>query len=108
MKILLVEDDIEISDMLKNFLMTENFEVITAYDGESACEKFSTDLYSLVLLDLMIPKKSGLEVMKSIREKSTVPIIIISTRIQIRRLVWGLERMIILQNRFPLRKYWQE
>lgn len=80
MKILLVEDDIEISDMLKNFLMTENFEVITAYDGESACEKFSTDLYSLVLLDLMIPKKSGLEVMKSIREKSTVPIIIISAK----------------------------
>ena len=80
MNILLVEDDIEISDMLKNFLMTENFEVITAYDGESACEKFSTDLYSLVLLDLMIPKKSGLEVMKSIREKSTVPIIIISAK----------------------------
>lgn len=80
MKSLLVEDDIEISDMLKNFLMTENFEVITAYDGESACEKFSTDLYSLVLLDLMIPKKSGLEVMKSIREKSTVPIIIISAK----------------------------
>ena len=38
MKILLVEDDIEISTMLKNFLITENFEVITAFDGESACE----------------------------------------------------------------------
>ena len=35
MKILLVEDDAEISEMLKNFLMTENFEVVTAYDGES-------------------------------------------------------------------------
>ena len=80
MKILLVEDDIEISDMLKNFLMTENFEVITAYNGESACEKFFADEYSLVLLDLMIPKKSGMEVMKSIREISTVPIIIISAK----------------------------
>lgn len=40
MKVLLVEDDTEISEMLKNFLMTENFEVVTAYDGESACEKF--------------------------------------------------------------------
>lgn len=40
MKILLVEDDTEISEMLKNFLMTENFEVVTAYDGESACENF--------------------------------------------------------------------
>lgn len=80
MKILLVEDDIEISDMLKNFLMTENFEAVTAFDGESACQKFFADDYSLVLLDLMIPKKSGMEVMKAIREKSTVPIIIISAK----------------------------
>ncbi|MDE6662339.1 MAG: response regulator transcription factor [Lachnospiraceae bacterium] len=80
MKILLVEDDIEISDMLKNFLMTENFEVAAAFDGESACREFFADEYSLVLLDLMIPKKSGMEVMKEIREKSTVPIIIISAK----------------------------
>ena len=80
MKILLVEDDIEISDMLKNFLMTEHFEVMTAYDGKSACEIFCDEEYSLVLLDLMIPERNGMEVMKFIREKSTVPIIIISAR----------------------------
>ena len=79
-KILLIEDDVEISDMLKNFLITENFAVITAYDGESACEKFLSDTYSLVLLDLMIPKKNGMEVMKTIRENSTVPIIILSAK----------------------------
>lgn len=80
MKILLVEDDAEISEMLKNFLMTENFEVVAAYDGESACEKFSADEYSIVLLDLMIPKMSGMEVMKKIRASSTVPIIILSAK----------------------------
>ncbi|MBD5454027.1 MAG: response regulator transcription factor [Lachnospiraceae bacterium] len=80
MKILLVEDDTEISDMLKNFLTTENFEVVQSFDGESACQEFFTDDYSLVLLDLMIPKKSGMEVMKAIREKSTVPIIILSAK----------------------------
>lgn len=80
MKILLVEDDIEISDMLRNFLVTENFEVVTAFDGESACQKFFSDEYSLVLLDLMIPKKNGMEVMRVIRESSTVPIIIISAK----------------------------
>lgn len=80
MKILLVEDDIEISDMLKNFLITENFEVMAAFDGESACQEFYADDYSLVLLDLMIPKKSGMEVMKEIRKKSTVPIIILSAK----------------------------
>ncbi len=80
MKILLVEDDMEISDMLKNFLMTENFQVVTAFDGENACQKFFEDKYSIVLLDLMIPKKSGMEVMKEIRKKSTVPIIILSAK----------------------------
>lgn len=79
-RILLIEDDIEISDMLKNFLMTENFEVVTAYDGEYACERFLANTYSLVLLDLMIPKKNGMEVMKFIRENSTVPIIILSAK----------------------------
>lgn len=80
MKILLIEDDIEICDMLKNFLITENFEVHTATDGETACEKFFADTYSLVLLDLMIPKINGMEVMRRIREKNTVPIIIISAK----------------------------
>ena len=80
MKILLVEDDMEISAMLKSFLMTENYEVITASDGESACEKFFSDDFSLVLLDLMIPKRNGMEVMGKIRESSTVPIIIISAK----------------------------
>lgn len=60
--------------------MTENFEVVTAYDGESACEKFFADTYSIVLLDLMIPKISGMEVMKTIRASSTVPIIILSAK----------------------------
>lgn len=80
MKILLVEDDTEISEMLKNFLITENYEVVTAYDGESACERFFADEYSIVLLDLMLPKISGMEVMKTIRASSTVPIMIISAK----------------------------
>lgn len=79
-KILLVEDDIEISNMLKNFLMTENYEVVTAFDGESACSKFFSDTFELILLDLMIPKMSGMEVMEKIRERHTVPIIIISAK----------------------------
>lgn len=79
-RILLIEDDVEISTMLRNFLITEDFEVITAYDGESACDKFFSDSFSLVLLDLMIPKMNGIEVMGKIRENNTVPIIIISAK----------------------------
>lgn len=80
MKILLVEDDIEISDMLQRFLGSEGVEVAAAYDGESACERFFEDEYSLVLLDLMIPKRNGMEVMNVIREKSLVPILILSAK----------------------------
>ena len=80
MKILLGEDDMEISAMLKNFLMTENYVVIVVSDGESACEKFFSDEFNLVLLDLMLPKRNGMEVMRKIRESSTVPIIIISAK----------------------------
>ncbi len=80
MKILLAEDDAGISDMLKSFLETEGFEVVTAYNGESACQKFFLDNYSLVLLDLMMPGLSGMEVLKNIRKNSTVPVIIISAK----------------------------
>ncbi len=80
MKILLGEDDMEISAMLKNFLMTEKYVVIVVSDGESACEKFFSDEFNLVLLDLMLPKRNGMEVMRKIRESSTVPIIIISAK----------------------------
>lgn len=80
MKLLLVEDDVEISDMLRKYLEMENFEVICAEDGESACAKFDEEQYSLVLLDLMIPKLNGMEVMQYIRKNSTVPIIIVSAK----------------------------
>lgn len=80
MKLLLIEDDMEISEMLEDFLSREAFEVETAFDGEMACQKFLEGSYDLVLLDLMIPKLSGMEVMKKIREDSVVPIIILSAK----------------------------
>lgn len=80
MKILLVEDDPEICEMLKNYLLTENFDVVSACDGREACEKFEEGTYDLVLLDLMIPKISGLDVLQHIRKVSVVPIIILSAK----------------------------
>lgn len=79
-KILLVEDDTEISEMLKNYLTIENYEVVCATDGQQACTYFDNSTFSLVLLDLMIPKISGMDVMYYIRKKSVVPIIIISAK----------------------------
>lgn len=80
MKLLLVEDDPEISGMLKKFLERENFEIITANDGEEACGRFRQEACDLVLLDLMLPKRSGMDVLQEIRAQSTVPIIIMSAK----------------------------
>lgn len=78
--ILLVEDDAEISEMLKNYLTAENYCVVCAFDGQEACERFDVETFSLVLLDLMIPKISGMDVMQHIRKNSVVPMIIISAK----------------------------
>lgn len=80
MKILLVEDDKEISEMLIDFLQMEGFEVQGSFDGEQAVKAFFSGSYDLVILDLMLPKISGLEVMKRIRKESVVPIIILSAK----------------------------
>ena len=79
-KILLVEDDIELNNMLSGFLVNDGFEVKTAYDGEEALTKFNSEKFDLVLLDIMIPKIDGMEVLKIIREKDLTPILMISAK----------------------------
>lgn len=79
-KILLIEDDTEIREMLTNYLTTENYEVTCAVDGQEACTQFDHGFFSLVLLDLMIPKISGMDVMEHIRKSSVVPVIIVSAK----------------------------
>lgn len=80
MKLLLVEDDAEIREMLRDYLGAENYEVVCAPDGQAACERFDAEDFSLVLLDLMIPKIRGMDVMAHIRARSTVPILIVSAK----------------------------
>lgn len=80
MTILLVEDDMEISAMLAAYLETENFRVVKAYDGREAVEKWKGQRFDLVLLDLMIPVVSGMDVLQHIRKESVVPVIIVSAR----------------------------
>lgn len=79
-KILLVEDDVAISDMVRDYLINDGFSVKTAYDGQEALDIFFNGNFDLILLDLMIPKIDGMEVMKKIREKSSIPILITSAK----------------------------
>ncbi|MGP4080673.1 response regulator transcription factor [Pseudalkalibacillus sp. R45] len=79
-KILLVEDDLEINELVSNYLEQENFTVFTAFDGEEAIQLFENKSIDLVLLDLMLPKLNGMEFLKRIRETSFVPVLIISAK----------------------------
>lgn len=79
-KILLVEDDKEISEMIEGYLTNEGFGVTVANNGIQALERFDKDKYDLILLDLMLPHIEGMAVMKKIREESLVPIIIVSAK----------------------------
>jgi DNA-binding response OmpR family regulator len=79
-KVLLIEDDIEINEMVENYLKKEGFLITKAFNGEEGVEKFLKDSFDLVVLDLMMPKLNGMEVMKIIRERSAVPILIMSAK----------------------------
>ncbi|MCM1991724.1 response regulator transcription factor [Oceanirhabdus seepicola] len=79
-KILLVEDDRSISEMVKNHLEKEGFLVQVAFDGQEAVNKFLKESFDLIVLDLMLPKLNGMEFMRLIREKSLIPIIIMSAK----------------------------
>lgn len=78
--ILLVEDDEAIRDMVANFLLLEGFNVTTANNGEEALQYCLNQTFDLVILDIMIPKLNGLEVLKVIREQAALPIIIMSAK----------------------------
>jgi len=67
-KILLVEDDSFLSSLLKNRLQKEGFEIALAKDGEQAISSLKSDKYDIVLLDIILPKKSGFEVLEEMRQ----------------------------------------
>ena len=78
--VLLVEDDRDISKLVKRHLEQENFTVLTAFDGEEALALLQKNKVDLILLDLMLPKLSGMDFLKQIRTTSLVPILIISAK----------------------------
>ncbi|MCQ9210442.1 response regulator YycF [Granulicatella seriolae] len=90
-KILVVDDEKPISDIVKFSLAKEGYEVSTAFDGEEALKVFGEVQPDLVLLDLMLPKIEGLEVCREIRKVSQVPIIMVTAKDSEIDKVLGLE-----------------
>ena len=77
-KILIVEDDLDIQELLQNFLQEAGYEVSIANDGVEAVSLFSTAHYDLILLDVMLPKIDGFTVCELIRKQSQIPIIMLT------------------------------
>ena len=89
-KILIVEDDAGLRQGLEINLRLENYQTVQASDGEEAIHMFHEHPPDLVLLDLMLPKKSGFEVLEHIRKSSQVPVILLTARGQETDKVRGL------------------
>lgn len=77
-KILVVEDEKAIADIVAFNLMREGYEVITAYDGLEGLKFALEDGVDLILLDVMLPGMDGFEICRRVREKSNVPIIMLT------------------------------
>ncbi len=76
--ILVVEDDQEIQELIKQFLMTQQYKVIVASDGLEGMKQFNKQFFDLILLDVMMPNLNGFEVAKMIRSQSNIPIIMLT------------------------------
>ena len=90
-KILVVEDDRNISDLIRMYLEKEGFEVQTVFDGGSAVEAFRSWEPDMVLLDIMLPVMDGWAVCGKIRETSRTPIIMITAKSEVFDRIQGLE-----------------
>ncbi|KAB3531300.1 response regulator transcription factor [Alkaliphilus pronyensis] len=88
--ILVVDDEKEITDAIEVYLKNQNYNVLKAYDGQEALEIFEKEDIHLILIDIMMPKLDGNSVTIKIREKSPVPIIILSAKSEDMDKIWGL------------------
>ena len=90
-KVLVVDDEKPISDIIKFNLEKEGYEVVVAYDGEEALQKVESESPDLIVLDLMLPKIDGLEVAKQVRAKRSTQIIMVTAKDSELDKVLGLE-----------------
>ncbi|MBK8047268.1 MAG: response regulator transcription factor [Anaerolineales bacterium] len=91
MKILVVEDDLALSDVIAFTLRRNGFETITSHDGQAALRTWEAEQPDMVLLDLNLPKLDGMSVCRQIRAQATTPIIMLSVRNSDEAIVQGLE-----------------
>lgn len=90
-QILLVDDDVELSGMLCDYLVQEGFTVSTVHDGEAGVSEALSGLYAVVVLDVMMPRISGIEALRRIRAVSQVPVLMLTAKGDDMDRILGLE-----------------
>ncbi|WP_105200183.1 MULTISPECIES: response regulator transcription factor [unclassified Pseudoalteromonas] len=91
MKVLLIDDDIELASMLSEYIHSQGFEVECAHDGEQGLAVAMENRHDLILLDVMLPKLDGFEVLKQLRATSLVPVIMLTAKGDDFDRIFGLE-----------------
>jgi len=90
-KILLIEDEEKLASFVELELTYEGYQVTNAFDGRKGLDLAQTDEFDLILLDIMLPQISGMEVLRRVRRKSSIPIIMLTARDSVDDKVSGLD-----------------
>lgn len=89
--ILLADDDVELCGMLTEYLCAENFSVSSVHDGESALQRARREDFDLLVLDVMMPRKNGLDVLRELRPRCLTPVLMLTARDEDVDSIVGLE-----------------
>ena len=92
MRILIVEDEVRLAETLRDLLELEHYTADISHDGESGLDNALSDIYDLVILDVMLPKKDGFSILRELRQAGrTVPVLMLSARSELSDRVEGLD-----------------
>jgi DNA-binding response OmpR family regulator len=90
-KVLVIDDDEELCDLVSEYLTVEGFETTAVHDGETGLKEALSGDYDLAILDVMMPKLNGLDVLRNLRERSGLPVMMLTARGDDMERIVGLE-----------------
>jgi DNA-binding response OmpR family regulator len=90
-RILIIDDDEDLCELISEYLSPEGFEIKTVHEGERGLQKALTEAVDLIILDVMLPKKNGFDVLRELRQTSKVPVLMLTARGDDMERIVGLE-----------------
>lgn len=90
-KLLIIDDDEELCELVSEYLTVEGFEIETVHDGESGLARALENEHDMVILDVMLPKKNGFDVLRDLRQTSKIPVLMLTARGEDMERIVGLE-----------------